>query len=206
MKTPILQVALHLRTAKWPVLAAALSWFIALALGSHVLWQQQTHSELINRVATLRGQLNTPSTTDLSPPVTLPPEQVLQSTLGEPEQLEEYLRTLFDIAGKQEINLRQGNYKTLHSAAGNYDVYTIDLPVSGPYRKIKTISEQMLLALPFSALEDIKFKRENAGDAALETQLRFALFLKPASALPDSKARPALKTENKAGKQDRGRS
>ena len=104
------------------------------------------------------------------------PLQHFEAVLGDKTRLEDYLKTLFQIARRQNLNLPQGNYKPEH--ANGFDRYSIDLPLRGDYVKVRTICEQMLLALPFSALEEIQFKRESIGEAALETHLRFTLFLK----------------------------
>lgn len=200
MNTSILQLVLVLRTIKWPVMTAALAWLIAMILGGYLYWEQQALRDQTERVAALRGRLLAQSTAPNAPPLsaTLSAEHAFDARLGDNAQLEQYLRTLFEIAGKQNINLAQGNYKVLHSSVGNHAVYTIDLPINGNYGKIKIISEQLLLALPFSALEEIKFKRENVGQAALETQLKFALFLKPFAQPLDSNEKSGLRTENKA--------
>jgi hypothetical protein len=104
--------------------------------------------------------------------------QQFQSTLGKASALPSYLKKIFRIAAKKDLNFPVGSYKVSYSVAGGYESHTLELPITGTYQKIRELSEEILLALPFSALEEMKFKRDSSNNAMLEVRLRFVLFLR----------------------------
>jgi hypothetical protein len=106
--------------------------------------------------------------------------------LGNASDLQEHLKKIFEIARKKNLTFPTGSYKTSRNVAGGYDTYVVELPITGSYLNIRELSEEVLLALPFSALEEMKFKRDNSGSATLEVRLRFVLFLRPDDQRPSA--------------------
>ncbi len=105
--------------------------------------------------------------------------QQFQSTLGKASALQDYLKTVFQIAAKKNLSFPVGSYKANYNVAGGYESHILELPISGTYQNIRELSEEILLTLPFSALEEMKFKRDSSNNAMLEVRLRFILFLQP---------------------------
>lgn len=114
------------------------------------------------------------------PPEIAPNQQNLNDfydTLGERKYVEEQLKTIFAIAKKQGLVLAQGEYKASFERNGQFYKYQILLPVKGQYGVIRQFCEQVLLAIPFAALDELNFKRDNISNRVLEAKLRFTLYL-----------------------------
>jgi len=100
-----------------------------------------------------------------------------QSTLGNVRRAEEAVRTLFGEADRQLLQLDEADYKLSYERAGGFYAYSLQLPVKGSYLAIRLFCEQVLLALPFVSLDEISFKRREAGETTLDVKLRFTLYL-----------------------------
>jgi hypothetical protein len=102
------------------------------------------------------------------------------AVLGNRQDTEQGLKTLFDLARQAGLSLDQGDYQWhFDKQSGTYR-YQILLPVKGAYGAIRRFCEQALLALPFASLDDWSFKREAIGEDALDVSLRFTFYLKDA--------------------------
>lgn len=97
--------------------------------------------------------------------------------LGERNYAEQQLKVLFAIADKKGLKLRQADYKWVEEGAGRFITYRISLPVQGSYGAIQQFCEQVLLAIPFSSLDQLSFKRETVGNNIIDAQLNFTLYL-----------------------------
>lgn len=100
--------------------------------------------------------------------------------LGDTASAEQPLKALFSIAAQNGMNLTQADYQSTVDHSGKYSTYQVTLPVKAPYPAIRTFCEQVLLAIPYAALEEIRFKRETIASPTLEAQLRLRLFLRDA--------------------------
>ena len=98
-------------------------------------------------------------------------------TLGETQYAEQQVKTLFAIAGKNNLALKQAEYRLALDKEGRYHTYQIRLPVRGSYSAIRRFCEQTLLTIPFASLDDISFTRDGIASPALEAKLRFTLYL-----------------------------
>jgi hypothetical protein len=84
---------------------------------------------------------------------------------------------LFGIAAKTGINLRQGEYKAAYDQNGKLHTYQVTLPVTGSYQAIWQFALLSLRAIPFAALDDIGFRRDDIGAAGVDARVRFTLYL-----------------------------
>jgi len=100
--------------------------------------------------------------------------------LGEKRYTEQQVKVLFDLAARHNLTLTQGEYKTAWDKASNVSTYQIVLPVKGPYGAIWQFSMDALRALPFAALDEVGFRRDNVSDTTVEARLRLTLYLKDA--------------------------
>jgi len=109
--------------------------------------------------------------------------QMFQNILGDTHAMPEYLKKIFQVANKKNLIFPAGNYRTSYDAVGGYESYVVELPIVGTYQKIRELSEEILLELPFSALEEMKFKRDSSSGDTLDVRLKFILYLQPKSAV-----------------------
>ncbi|MCC2962444.1 hypothetical protein LK540_18615 [Massilia sp. IC2-278] len=99
------------------------------------------------------------------------------ASLGEKRVAERQVRTLFDIAAKTGLTLRQGEYKSGYDRNGKLHTYQINLPVQGSYGQVWRFALLALRAIPFASLDDISFKRDSIGQAQVDARLRLTLYM-----------------------------
>lgn len=99
------------------------------------------------------------------------------ASLGERRYAEQQLKTLFGIAAKTGLVLRQGEYKAAYDQNGKLNTYQVTLPVKGSYGAIWQFAMLALRAIPFASLDDIGFKRDDIGAAGADARVRFTLYL-----------------------------
>ncbi len=102
--------------------------------------------------------------------------------LGEQRYAEQQVKVLFDLAAKANLTLTQGEYKAAYDKASGVSTYQILLPVKGPYAAIWQFAMQALREMPFAALDEISFRRDNIADLTVEARLRLTLYLKDGQA------------------------
>jgi len=108
--------------------------------------------------------------------------ELFYASLGERRYTEQQVKTLFGIAAKTGINLRQGEYKAAYDQNGKLHTYQMTLPVTGSYQAIWQFAMLSLRAIPFAALDDIGFRRDDIGAAGVDARVRFTLYLSDAPA------------------------
>ena len=153
--------------------AGASGWLWGIPhLRAEMAAQQQA---LVHAMESLRS-MNEPVPAMRRPPA----EQRLAAfydTLGETRYAEQQVKTLFAIAGKNNLALSQAEYRLAANKDGRYHTYQIRLPVKGSYGAIRQFCEQTLLVIPFASLDDVSFTRDTIASPALEAKLRFTLYL-----------------------------
>jgi hypothetical protein len=145
--------------------AAACAW---LAQQGEVLQREQ---ELAQRMAALPAPPHRP------PPRADDNLAAFYGALGERRYAERQVDTLFALAAKTGLVLRQGEYKPGYDRNAKVHTYQVSLPVSGSYRAIWQFALQALRAIPFASLDDISFRRDAIGDAKVEARLRLTFYL-----------------------------
>jgi len=103
------------------------------------------------------------------------------SSLGDGAHTEEIVSQLFEAAAQTGVVLDKAEYKPAHDVAGRFDTYTIVMPVKGDYSSLRRFSAIVLANVPYTALDDMRFKRNSASDQAIEANLRFTAFLRTAT-------------------------
>lgn len=179
-----LRLALALRRLS-PVLVG--SAVLALGAIAAILWLGAARAGLGDEYAAARRQAAAP------PPVAAtvaPPPSADQNlahfyaTLGERGKVERQLKTLFTLAEKHGLALRQGEYRSSQDRAGRFFTYQITLPVSGRYGAIWQFAFDALRALPHASLDDVAFRRDAIGSESVEARLRLTLHLAAAPGEP----------------------
>ena len=90
------------------------------------------------------------------------------------------LRRLHRAAQAQGLRLAQSQYRPLPDPGGKLTRYQILLPARGSYPEIRRFLAQASREVPGLALEGIRFQRRDIGEAELDAQIRFTLFITPA--------------------------
>jgi hypothetical protein len=98
--------------------------------------------------------------------------------LGEQRYAEQQVKTLFGLAARSGLTLRQGDYKAGYDRNAGVRTYQVNLPVKGSYAAIWQFAMAALRAIPFASLDDISFRRDAIGDPAVEARLRLTFYLR----------------------------
>jgi hypothetical protein len=175
-------------SAFWLRLRLALSGWSPVAVGAGLLciggiaalaWLVQAGG-LLDRQQELGRHL---AALPASPVKAAPPPSANQNlalfygALGERRYAEQQVKTLFGLAARCGLVLRQGEYKAGYDRNARLYTYQVNLPVKGSYRAIWQFAMMALRAIPFASLDEIGFKREAIGEANVEARLRLTFYL-----------------------------
>jgi len=180
-----LRLVLALRRLN-PVVAGAVA--LALAVMAGILSIGQARVELDDAYAAARRQAALPPPVAGAQPA--PPPSADQNlahfygSLGERGTVDRQLKTLFALAEKNGLNLRQGEYRSSQDRAGRFLTYQITLPVTGRYGAIWQFAFDALRALPHASLDDVAFRRDAIGSETVEARLRLTLHLAATPGVP----------------------
>lgn len=196
-------VRLSLASLQLRLAVARFGWFKAGALallvlaGTAWLWgiaylQKQTDAPL-NDLQRARLQLQSQSVLAPGAGRSQLEERLAAfgNVLGDVRSAEQQIQTLFAVAAKTGLTLRQAEYKTALDRSSGVSYLEVRLPVRGSYAAIRSFCEQTLLAIQFASLDEISFKRDTIGSAMLEAKLRFTLYMgdsKPSAPFKPSSA------------------
>ena len=117
--------------------------------------------------------------------------QAFERALGRREQLDTYVGKVFAAARKHGVGLALGEYRLATDFAGGFQRYQMVLPINGSSTAIQAFSQQVLLDLPFAALEEISLKRTSIEATRVEGKLRFVLFLRGGGEIAPAAGRPS---------------
>lgn len=123
-------------------------------------------------------------------PEPLDPVAQFRKVLGREDDVDGQLKALLNAATTGKLVVRQAQYKSSTDVAGGFAIYQIDMPVRGQYRNVRLFCEQALRALPFAALEEVRFKRDTVSTDSVEATLRWRLYVTPSN--PASVRAPEL--------------
>lgn len=146
--------------------AAALAWLLpqrALQVREHAL--------------ALRVAAMPPVVVKAAPVVANENLALFYDTLGERRYAEQQVGTLFGLAAKSGLTLSQGEYKAGYDRNARIYTYQVILPVKGSYGAVWKFGMLALRAIPFASLDEISFRRDAIGEAAVEARLRLTLYL-----------------------------
>ncbi len=96
------------------------------------------------------------------PPLAAAPEQILK---------------LHKIAAQNGIALDTGEYQLTRERDAGLARYQVTLPLRGTYWQVRLFVAQVMDELPASTLEEISMKRDSVSARAVETRVRFSLYL-----------------------------
>jgi hypothetical protein len=186
---PLLRVQLLFLRANPIALAAAVAACAmagALAWTTHATWTlERDQAARAARAKSAQDTVAVPVAAPEAPPAP-PPDNLaaFYGALGDRHGAEQQVKTLFDLATKSGLVLRQGEYKPGYDRNARVYTYQVNLPVKGSYASIWQFAMAALRALPFASLDDISFRREAIGDATVEARLRLTLYLRDGTEQP----------------------
>jgi hypothetical protein len=179
---PVLGLRVRLALSRWQPVAVG-GALLLVAAGAALAWLVQEQQllererDLLHRMAALPP-----------PPVKAPPPSAnenlaaFHAALGERRYAEQQVKTLFGLAEKTGLVLRQGEYKAGYDRNARVHTYQVNLPVTGSYRAIWQFALLALRTIPFASLDEISFRRDVIGDANVEARVRLTLYLGDTSA------------------------
>jgi hypothetical protein len=160
------------------VLAAAALLVVVAAGVAHLLQLRSSAERMHVEIAALRAQVAAPkSATPARPTGNMERLALFERTLGKRAELDAHLRVVFAAAKRNGVALKVGEYRLVNDAAGGFSRYQVTFPVGGNFKSLQQFSQQVLVELPFAALEEVSLKRESVGARQLEARLRFVFFL-----------------------------
>ena len=169
-------------------LARGLHWTMVLALGlvafdvafhySAVGPVLQERTRLRAEAAKLHAALNDSPVRDATAPGDPGADlAAFYAALARPANAPDLLRRLHRTAQANGLRLEHGEYRPLADPGGKLTRYQILLPAKGTYPEVRRFLAQAGREIPGLSLDGISFQRQKIGDEALQTQIKFTLFL-----------------------------
>lgn len=93
------------------------------------------------------------------------------------KQLSDQIRKIYNAAGRQSVQLEQGEYRASKDSIGQLVRYQISLPIKGSYTQVRRFVAAVLVDVPNLSLESIQFERQRVGDPTVEARVKLVLFL-----------------------------
>jgi hypothetical protein len=184
----ILPIWLSLRRMPWSLIVA-----VALCVAALLVWllaipaQRAEHVSKVQQIATMKSALQAERKNGTAVPAMLLPDQRaadFYGAIGDRREVEQHLRTIFDVAGKSGVNINEAEYKAAFDKNGRFHTYQMQLPIKGSYGAIRQFCEAALRAVPFMALDEMSFKRDTVSRNQLEAEVRFTFYLSDEKASP----------------------
>jgi hypothetical protein len=91
--------------------------------------------------------------------------------------LEERLKASHDAAKATGLIVKRVEYRMLEERRSGLQQYQIMMPVAASYPNIRQFVSLALAKVPAMSLDHIGFQRKKIGEATVEAELRFTLFL-----------------------------
>ncbi|MFS2217814.1 hypothetical protein ACCD08_25200 [Telluria sp. Tellsp104] len=185
LTSPLLRLRLMLLRANPLVAATGILVFVmagALAWTLHAVWAMERAQEA--RAAQAKQQAQAaPAPAPASAPAPVPvqaPDNLaaFYGALGVRGSAEQQVKTLFGLAAKSGLVLRQGEYKPGYDRNAKVYTYQVNLPVKGSYAAIWQFAMAALRTIPFASLDEITFHRDAIGDATVDARLKLTLYLR----------------------------
>jgi hypothetical protein len=86
------------------------------------------------------------------------------------------LNKIFELALKNEVELPQGDYQWSVDPNSPFRKYQISYPVVADYRNVENFVTQVLLALPWAALNGFEIRRNAVSETEVQADLTFTLY------------------------------
>jgi type VI protein secretion system component VasK len=187
LTSPLLRLRIMLLRANPLVLAAGILALVmagALTWTLHAVWTMERAQAARDAQARQKAQVATVLAPPAAPAPVPAPAQVPDNldayygALGARGSAEQQVKTLFGLAAKSGLVLRQGEYKPGYDRNARVYTYQVNLPVKGSYAAIWQFAMAALRTIPFASLDEITFRRDAIGDATVDARLKLTLYLR----------------------------
>lgn len=172
---------LRLWLQRQPVLALLAG---VLALAGALAWLAMPRHALAPPAPAAAPAPNAASTPAPAPANAAEGLAAFYGAMGPARHPEQELRTLFQLARRNGLQLSQGQYDAKPDPAARLLRYQIMLPLKGEYTAVWSFAQMAMLAVPFASLDELSFQREAIGDAEVEASVRFTFYLNTSGAAP----------------------
>ena len=98
------------------------------------------------------------------------------SSLPPQDQINAQLAQLNDLAARNHLPLKNGEYRTTSGKAGRIGRLQITAKMQGSYADFRRFLQELPATLPALALSRVSISRQKPSDTALEINVEFALF------------------------------
>lgn len=92
------------------------------------------------------------------------------------ERATDWLARLHQLAQEAGVELAEARY-TLHETGTRLDRYEVVLPITGTYPQIRQFLRGTLAAIPVASLDQLRIRRESAGEGRVQAEARLTLHL-----------------------------
>ncbi|MBV8784539.1 MAG: hypothetical protein JOZ67_10155 [Gammaproteobacteria bacterium] len=100
-------------------------------------------------------------------------------TLPTRGQVPAVLGIVYQQAKEAGVALDSGRYAFSAGKSGSVARYEVEFPVKGTYPSIRTFIDRTLSAVPAAGLDRLRVERKSVGDALVNADVRFVLFVRP---------------------------
>jgi hypothetical protein len=176
--TLLMQLRYRLRQAGGQGICGGALLLAAIALVPFAAYPQWRHLESLQRdIAQLRIDMpkRQAQWVDRSPQASL---DAFYAFLPAERSTHEVLSMIFSQATAHAIEPQKAEYRLMRSMDAQFSRYQITLPVRGDYIAIRKFVIGVQNALPAAALNEITFKRTEAGSQPVEASIRWTVFLR----------------------------
>jgi type VI protein secretion system component VasK len=183
LTSPLLRLRIMLTRANPLVLVLGILAFVmagSLAWTLNAVWTMERAHAARDAQAKRQAQAApAPAPAPVQAPVQAPDNlDAFYGALGARGSAEQQVKTLFGLATKAGLVLRQGEYKPGYDRNAKVYTYQVTLPVKGSYAAIWQFAMAALRTIPFASLDEITFHRDAIGDATVDARLKLTLYLR----------------------------
>lgn len=161
------------RADEMPLLSL-LVWLAVLCVIALMIWLfaiQQKSSPTINNEELSHSEQVTVITPELSQ------DRVLLAGAPKSVQVTTAIQTLYHVAEQHRLRLEEVVYQDQQAKDQPLIQYAIDFTVEQSYPDLKAFLTELLAGLPYLALEQVSFEREDINNDRVMSRFRFKLFL-----------------------------
>ena len=97
-----------------------------------------------------------------------------------PSEVNRVVAEIHEAAKQEKLALERGEYRLAEEQGLNLLRYQITLPVKGNYASIRGFLRRVLREMPSVSLDGVSLQRQNAGEEAIEAQIRLSAFYRGA--------------------------
>lgn len=98
------------------------------------------------------------------------------SSLPRQAQINAQLTRLHELAGRNHLTLRNGEYRTTNGKDGRIGRLQITVKTEGSYMDLRRFLQELPTVLPTLSVNHLSMSRHKPSDATLEANVEFALF------------------------------